>query len=317
VTSPPQRARFRPDLIGAALFCITIVSLLYALATGGFRHGWTSPTLLALLGVSGLGLVLFVQWERRAADPVIPLELIAVPAVARADAVVLCFAASLFGTVLYWPLYLQLGRGVPIGESGLYLLPITLSMVLTSAAVGRLIARTGTVTLFPQVGLAASSLLFLMLAIAVKSADTWIVVGLTVLVGAGLGMVMPSVQVLVQNAAGRERLGAATASISLSRSMGGALGAAIAGAILLAVIAENESSFDAVLRQVFAGDQQRIGALSVAERSLLDRHLNDAYRILFVVLSVISACGAAIAFRIPKPDWTTRQAPRGDVSAKG
>ena len=74
------------------------------------------------------------------------------PAIARSDAVVVCFGAALFSTILYLPLYLQLGRGLRIGQSGLLLLPITLSMVVTSAIVGQLITRTGRVNIFPQIG---------------------------------------------------------------------------------------------------------------------------------------------------------------------
>ena len=94
-------------------------------------------------------------WERRAADPVIPIRFLRMPAIARSDAVVVCFGAALFSTILYLPLYLQLGRGLRIGQSGLLLLPITLSMVVTSAMVGQLITRTGRVNIFPQMGLAA------------------------------------------------------------------------------------------------------------------------------------------------------------------
>ncbi len=62
----------------------------------------------------------------RTPDPVIPVRLLASPVIWRSNLVVVCFAAALFGSVLYLPLYLQLGRGFGIGASGLLLLPITL-----------------------------------------------------------------------------------------------------------------------------------------------------------------------------------------------
>ncbi len=59
------------------------------------------------------------------------------PAIARSDAVVLCFGGALFSMILYLPLYLQLGRGIGIGASGALLLPITLAQVTSAALTGR------------------------------------------------------------------------------------------------------------------------------------------------------------------------------------
>ena len=143
--APPRRERFRPDIVGAAIFCGATVALLFGLSSAGHRFAWTSPFLLLLLAVSVIGYALLAVWERRVAEPVIPVRFLGVPAIARSDAVVVCFAAALFSTVLYLPLYLQLGRGLRIGQSGTLLLPITLSMVATSAVVGQLITRTGRV----------------------------------------------------------------------------------------------------------------------------------------------------------------------------
>src|SRR5205085_1039821 len=116
--------------------------------------------------------VVLVQWERRREDPVIPVRFLDVPAIARSDAVVFFFAAALFSTILYLPLYLQLGRGVAVGESGLLLLPITLSMVASSAITGRRIARTGRVVEFPLRGLLATMVAMIALALWLPQLST-------------------------------------------------------------------------------------------------------------------------------------------------
>ena len=108
-----------------------------------------------LVALAVAGFALLVRWERRAADPVLPLRLLGKPAIARSDAIVVCFGATLFSTILFLPLYLQLGRGLAIGQSGLLLLPIILAMVVSSAVTGKLVTRTGRVTIFPQIGLAS------------------------------------------------------------------------------------------------------------------------------------------------------------------
>ncbi len=304
LTPMPVRARFRPDVAGALLFCLATPTLLFVLTSGGQRLAWTSPTLLMLALAAAIGFVLLGWWERRAADPVIPIRFLRVPSIARSDAVVVCFAAALFSTILYLPLYLQLGRGLRIGQSGLLLLPITLSMVLTSAVVGQLITRTGRVNIFPQLGLSIAMLAFLLLATSVATVPTPVVLGLTALVGVGLGMVMPPTQVTVQFAAGRQALGAATASISLSRSIGGALGVAVTGSVLFALIGDSSGTLTGLLRQAIEGGPAAIGLLSADERAALAGHLDVAYRDVFFLLAAISGCGALIARTIPHLEWT-------------
>jgi MFS family permease len=221
----------------------------------------------------------------------------------RSDIVVICFAAALFSTILYLPLYLQLGRGLAVGTSGLLLLPITLTMVISSAITGRLVTRTGLTTIFPQVGLTLATAAMIALAITVDGAPTWIVMGLTMLTGAGLGMVMPPTQVNVQYAAGRESLGAATGSISLSRAIGGALGVAITGAILFAQVGHAGEGLADVLLQIVEGGPANIAAMSPGDRQLLGTQLGQAYRIMFLVIAGFTVTGALVARTIPKPEW--------------
>ena len=306
LTPMPARARFRPDVVGALLFCTATPTLLFVLSSGGHRLAWTSPVLLALLTAAMVGFVLLGLWERRVADPVIPIRFLRVPAIARSDALVVCFAATLFATILYLPLYLQLGRGLRIGESGVLLLPMTMSMVATSAIVGFLITRTGRVNIFPQAGLALATLAFIGLSASVSVAPTPVILALTVFVGIGLGTVMPPTQVTVQLAAGREALGKATASISLSRSIGGALGVAVVGAILFALIDDAGSTLAAVLRQVIETGPASIRRLSPEERAAVATHMDAAYRVVFLVLAGITACGAVVARTIPKVHWSER-----------
>ena len=143
--------------------------------------------------------------------------------------------------MLYLPLYLQLGRGFGIGASGLLLLPITLSLAASSALTGRSIARTGHLTAYPKRGLAISTAAFVALAATITFAPTAVVLALTLLAGAGLGTTMPPTQIIVQSAGGNERLASAVASVSVSRSLGGALGVAIVGAVLYLLIGREDA----------------------------------------------------------------------------
>jgi predicted MFS family arabinose efflux permease len=244
-----------------------------------------------------------VWWERRHHDPVIPIHFLQVPAIARADAVVLCFGACLFALIVYLPLYLQLGRGLGIGASGVLLLPITLAQVTSAAITGRLVTRTGHVTIFPKIGLSVVCLVFVALSMSVDRASTAVILGLTGLAGIGLGMVMPPTQVAVQTAAGRGALGVATGSISLCRAVGGATGVAVAGAVLFAVIDRAGGAATALLHQAMEGGSAFIATLSEVQRASLAGHVNGAYRIAFAVLAGFAAVGALIAATVPPFQW--------------
>jgi hypothetical protein len=157
------------------------------------------------------------------------------------------------------------------------------------------------VKIFPLLGLGVATLAFVSLAASITTAPTTAVLGLTSVVGIGLGMVMPPTQVSVQLAAGHESLGAATASISLSRSIGGAVGVALTGAVLFAAL--GDTSLGVLLQDVVKGGAASIERLSADQRAAFAAQLDAAYRIAFAVLALITAVGVVLAGTIPKPDW--------------
>lgn len=303
VAPPRRKGPFRPDVVGALLFCIATASFLFALSSGGHRFAWMSFPMAMLAATTLAAVVALAWWERRHHDPVIPIHFLAVPAIARADAVVLCFGACLFALIVYLPLYLQLGRGVGIGASGVLLLPITLAQVTSAAITGRLVTRTGNVTLFPKLGLSVVCLAFVAMSLSVDRAPTSVMLMLTFIAGAGLGMVMPPTQVAVQTAAGRGALGVATGSISLCRAVGGATGVAAAGAVLFAVIDRAGGSATALLHQAIEGGSAFVVTLPEAQRASLAGYVDDAYRAAFALLAAFAAIGALIAATVPPFRW--------------
>jgi EmrB/QacA subfamily drug resistance transporter len=272
----PVRAEFHPDVPGMLLFSASSTALLFALGSAGHRFAWTSPAIAAWVAGAASGFAVLVWWERRAIDPMIPVRLLAIPAILRTNAMVFCFAGALFAAVLYLPLYLQVGRGFGIGESGMLLLPITLTIALSSVVTGKLISTTGRLTVFPAAGLALSAVAFAVLAATVSTLPTPLVLALIVAAAAGLGTVMPASQIIVQDSAGRGALGAATASVSVSRSFGAAFGVALGGALIYLV----------------AG--QRVETLARTA------DLDGAFRLVFAALAALTAIGSALALSVPR-----------------
>jgi len=299
----PREGVYRPDIVGTLLFCFSTLGLLVSLSSAGHGLPFGSWTLYALIALVIAGYVALYRWERRLAHPIIPVHLLRRSDILRPDIVVMCFAATLFASVLYLPLYLQVGRGLGIGTSGTLLLPITLSMVTGATVTGRLVSRTGKVTIFPIVGLSLATAALIATGVTISFASTPWVLGLTSLTGIALGMVMPAMQVAVQQAAGREALGAAIGSMSLSRSVGGAIGVAIAGAIIFVSIGHADPAMYAVLEHVMGAGPEYLAQLSTTQRASISAQLDQTFRLVFFGIAVITGIGAIVATTVPKPTF--------------
>ena len=300
-TPPSRRGPFKADVVGTALFALAACTFLYTVSSAGHRIAWNSPLLPLFVTVAALAFAALIWWEFRTDDPVIPVRLLARAEILRTNAMVLTFGASLFALILYLPLYLQLGRAAGVGESGLLLLPITLTLAAASSLTGRTIAQRGWLTELPIAGLSVSALAFGALAFALPTLSTGLVMTLVVIGAAGLGTVMPTSQIVVQEAAGRASLGSATASVSVSRSFGGATGAALVGAILTLVVgAGQDPAFAATLARIGDEGARVLDALPAGQRAELTTRLARAFQAIFAFIAAMCALGAALAASVPR-----------------
>jgi predicted MFS family arabinose efflux permease len=208
------------------------------------------------------------------------VELLRDPSIASMALTVICFGATMFSIVFFLPIYLQLAQGSNPSESGLLLLPVTIGIVCGSTTTGRLIARTGRPNVLPVAGLVlAGSALGLL---ALLPLQRWVLAVLGFFCGIGLGTVMPTAQVVVQSLAGRARLGAAAALVTLSRATGAAIGTAVFGAVIFALLPGN--------------DPARVSAL--AHQAVPDPAIAFAFRVGFGCAAVVALAGAFMASRL-------------------
>ena len=141
---------------------------------------------------------------------------------------------ALFGSVTYFPLYLQVVKGVSPTTSGMQMIPMMAGMLLTSIMSGQLISRTGRYKIFPLLGTGVMTVgLFLLSRLSLESTNVPASLLMLVL-GVGLGMVMQVLVIAVQNDTDYRDLGVATSGATLFRLIGGSLGTAILGAIFAA-----------------------------------------------------------------------------------
>lgn len=229
---PVHRTEHRVDYGGAVLLAVSVVSLLLATVWGGIDYPWGSVQIIGLFVASLVGALLFVWRENRAKEPIIPLRLFKNDIFSVSVLLSLLVGMVMFGAIIFLPEYQQLVRGDSATKSGLMLLPLVLGVMGGSLTSGRLISKLGRYRKFPIIGtvlLIISFWLFSHIAIDTSRVvlGAWMVV-----LGLGVGMVMPVMTLAVQNGVDRKDLGTATSSVTFFRSIGSSLGTAIFGAIL-------------------------------------------------------------------------------------
>jgi len=229
---PVHKSPHKVDFPGAGLLAVSVVSLLLATVWGGIDYPWGSAQIIGLFVTSAISALLFIWREKFAAEPIIPLDLFK-NAVFRVSTILsLLIGIVMFGALIFLPEYQQIVRGDSATKSGLMLLPFVAGIMSASMTSGRLISKFGHYRPFPIFGTAILTFSFWLFShIAIDTSRVALGIWM-VLLGIGIGCVMPVLTLAVQNAVDRRQLGTATSSVVFFRSIGSSLGAAIFGTIL-------------------------------------------------------------------------------------
>jgi EmrB/QacA subfamily drug resistance transporter len=230
----PERPERPLDVAGALLLAGATSSLLLACIWGGQRYAWDSAPILVLAGATAALSAAWFARERRVADPIVPLGLLRTRVVAVASSVLFLAIASMFAITVFVPLLLQTTTGASATEAGLLLAPAMLAITASTTVSGRVIARTGRYKVFPVAGLALMSAGLALLAAVADTGSRFDIGAGIVVFGLGFGMVTQILVVAVQNSVERRELGVATATTGFFRALGGAVGAALLGALFAA-----------------------------------------------------------------------------------
>jgi EmrB/QacA subfamily drug resistance transporter len=224
-TERARRARF--DAMGAALLAVIAGALTLATARAG-GPGWTA----AAAGVAVLAAVVTVVWERRAADPVLPLRVLGRRTVRLCCGLALLAGFGLFGVLAYVPAWIQAVWGTSASAAGLMLLPVTVGIVVGTNASGLAVRRWGHWRLFPVAGCALSATAAAGLAVlSGRIPPLAVVAGLLAVMALGIGLFMQLVVVASQAAGPREATGKVTATLGFVRETGVLTGTALLGSL--------------------------------------------------------------------------------------
>ena len=240
LTLPNKKATAPIDILGVVTLSAATTCLIFFTDFGGdTSHGWGAiETWLFGVGLV-IAVLLFVLVESKAKDPIIPLSLFRNPIFVNATAIGLTLGLGMFAAIGFIPTFLQMSSGTSAAASGLLMLPMMVGLIGTSIASGILITRTGKYRLFPILGtiiIAAA-----MIALTTLSATTpiWLICTFLFVFGAGLGLVMQVVVLVVQNSVDASMIGTATSTNNYFREVGAALGTAVFGTIFTTRLTEN------------------------------------------------------------------------------
>lgn len=289
------------DWLGTVTFVISIVSVLLALVLIGNGQGsnltvtWDSPIIIGMLSVGIIFIALFLWIETKAAEPIIPLHLFKIREIAFGNITGFFMSAGMFGAVAYIPLFAQGVIGVSPSISGYILIPLMLSVVITSTVGGRLMNKVSyRAILVPSMALMAIG--FFLLSHMTTETTLFQIVLFMIITGLGMGAINPTLGTAAQSAVDMMSRGAATSSSQFFRSIGGTIGVSVLGSLLaqkmasgLNMLHENRVDLNSEQVQEFANPQVLLDP--AAKASLSSEMLNELQSIFSSSLNLVFLVG--------------------------
>jgi EmrB/QacA subfamily drug resistance transporter len=300
-----RRRRHRFDWLGVATLLGWTGALVFALESGGREYAWGSPEIVGALFLAAVLLVAFVIIERRATEPLIPFDLFRVPALRAATVVTMFLGMSMFGVMSFLPLYGRTVLGLSATGSGRILIPLLLAMMLASPIGARLVLRIGfrTIVMTGTCLVAVGALLLTRLTVDSSQLELSLYL---ICLGVGMGFVFMSTSLAAQNSVGMTQMGVATGLVNFTRQLGGAIGVAIAGSVML-------NSLIGRLEEAFGGRVQASSLLAPTgdgppltgetKARVADAFSGALHRTFWVAVAV-AAVGALCSLLMPRGSAT-------------
>lgn len=223
-----EKVKRQIDYLGAALFSVGMVALLYVIIDNSKTQAWLTQQSLLLYAVAFIFLALFIVVETRASEPIIPLNLFKNGRLMVINTLTLCCMATMIGISAYIPIFAQSVLGKNATQAGLMLTPLSIMWTASSIFAGNIIGKLtskqiihcGTVFLLVGTGLLTQ--------LSAQTADIYVYLS-TSIVGVGMGLIMPMLMISIQKVAEPSQLGTSIGLNSFTNTFSQAMGAAIFG----------------------------------------------------------------------------------------
>ncbi|WP_396654668.1 MDR family MFS transporter [Microbacterium sp.] len=310
----PQRGtKVSIDYFGIVLLAVGVSTLLIWVSMGGNQFDWDSGTSIALAVTAGVAIAAFVAVEFFVKEPIVPMSLFRNRTFTLSVVASIAIGVSMFATSVFLAQYFQLARGATPTESGLMTIPMIIGQMGASIIIGQLVSRFGKWKGWMVTGSILSTIgVSLMATLRYDTPFPLVAVYMFVL-GAGLGMVMQNLTLIVQNDTAPQQLGAASSNVNFFRTIAGTIGVTVMGSLLSTSVADFmkdglkgvvPTSPDEIsaLERLGSGDVPKVGELPDSIRTIVEsaygHGIADAF-ILAIPLAVIAII--AIAFIKNKP----------------
>ena len=219
------------DYAGIVLVGLGATGLTLATSWGGSTYAWGSPMIIGLFVGSLAALAAFVAVELRAAEPILPMRLFGEPVFSVCCALSFVVGFAMLGALTFLPTFMQFVDGVSATTSGLHTLPMVVGLLTMSMSSGVIVGRTGRYKIFPVAGTAVMAIGFVLLSRMGPDTSTVVQSLYLVVLGAGIGMCMQVLVLIVQNTVDFSDLGVATSGVTFFRTIGSSFGAAVFGSL--------------------------------------------------------------------------------------
>ncbi|KAK1752804.1 MFS general substrate transporter [Echria macrotheca] len=227
----------RVDVVGIVLLTTSVVMILFALSSGGAAYPWTSPLVLGFAAAGLVGVALFAVWERIGMrkgwcpHPIMSPHIFSNRTTVAALALTAMHGFVTYGYQFYLPPFFQALLGASPTESGVYILPCSLTIVVLAAVGGPLLSRFGRYRIMHVGGFVVMALgLILGTGVGPELCGKWWIV-FSLLVGVGSGIIVSTTLPAVLAELTDRDNAAATGSWAFLRGLGSLLGVAVPGAV--------------------------------------------------------------------------------------
>jgi len=277
------------DYIGAVLLAAAISSVVLWADSAelfGSLIAWQS---LAIIAFAIVCATLWVQVEKRAPEPIVPLRLFKDSTFPLLMIISIVSGGLGIGMVNYYALFLQTTTGLSPSEAGLFFIAVTGGIVMGSLTAGRLISKTGSYKPFSIISLSIAVVAMLSLSQVHAGTPLAIIAALLLLQGLGVGLGQQAPIIGVQNSAAKADIGAASGAVTLTRMGGAALAISIYGAVISSSLKGTGADIQGV------GNIQELTPKMLAQLPAASQHaVADLYAAAFTPLFLVAAATAVM-----------------------
>lgn len=226
-----QKHKTNIDWFGIATFVPAIVLLLLGLTFGGKDFAWASTESFLIFGAAIVFTILFLIVETKAKEPILDLSLFKNRVFATTNVLGFLLGFGMFGAIMFVPMFMQAILGVSPTKAGSTMTPMMLALIAASVVGGQLLLRIRYRTVL-AVGMAIGGFGFFLMSTMGLETSQWTTYMYMIILGLGMGLVMPTLMIAVQNQFPKERLGTVTSASTFFRSIGSTIGVTVLNVVM-------------------------------------------------------------------------------------